>query len=121
MVLREGMFRRFKDRASEPIPLGHCTTTPGPEKLPEPEWITVSKEEYDRMFNAKIPDAIPEIEDVRKQYYINFQFAMKEMEEILQRMRECVYQTEATSNLMNQSLKSTYEKLLAKMDAELKN
>ncbi len=39
-------------------------------------------------YEIEIPEYFPEIEDLRKQYYINFQIAMKEIDECLNKIRE---------------------------------
>ena len=42
-------FKRFKHLNAEPIPLGNFDDVSA-EKLPEPIWIDVTREEHNRMF-----------------------------------------------------------------------
>jgi len=38
---------------------------------------------------SKIPDYYPEMHELRKQYHINYTIAMAEMQELLERVRQC--------------------------------
>jgi hypothetical protein len=75
---------------------------PPAEKLPEPTWIPISREERERMFPLReitpIPDYYPEIDELKKQYYINYTIAMAEMQELLVKVRTCANAAVETAN-----------------------
>ncbi len=48
--------------------------------------------------NPKIPECYPEMDELKKQYYINYTIAMAEIQELLEKVRECANAAVETVN-----------------------